>query len=57
VFNRTNNGNGIAAGVLTGDTRHLAVPLAAVALTAVTAVVIRGRLSRAYRLQLDSKEH
>jgi membrane protease YdiL (CAAX protease family) len=57
VFNRTNNDNGIAAGLLTGDTRQLAAPLAALVLTAATALIIRSRLSRAYRRQLDSKEH
>jgi len=57
VFNRTNNDNGIAASIVNGDARVLALPLAVIALTAVTALVIRARLSRAYRVQLDSKEH
>jgi membrane protease YdiL (CAAX protease family) len=57
VFNRTNNDNGIAAGLLTGDTRKLAAPLAAILLTAATAIIIRGRLSRGYRRQLDNQEH
>jgi len=46
VFNRTNNDTGIAAGLLTGDTRQLAVPLAAIVLTVATAVLIRARLGR-----------
>jgi uncharacterized protein len=57
MFNRTNNDNGIAASIVNGDARALALPLAVIALTAVTALVIRARLSRAYRLQLDAKEH
>lgn len=43
--------------VLTGDIRKLAAPLAAIVLTAATAVIIRGRLGRAYRRQLDSEEN
>jgi uncharacterized protein len=54
VFNRTNNDNGIAAGLLDGDARALAMPIAVVVLTAVTAVVIRRRLTRAYRRELDA---
>ena len=57
VFNRTNNDNGIAASIVNGDARVLALPLAVITLTAVTALVIRARLGRAYRLQLDAKEH
>jgi membrane protease YdiL (CAAX protease family) len=44
VFNRTNNDNGIAVVVLQGDARVLALPIAAVILTTVTAIVIRRRL-------------
>jgi uncharacterized protein len=57
MFNRTNNDNGIAASIVDGDARALALPLAAIVLTAVTGLVIRARLSRAYRLQLDAQEH
>ena len=53
VFNWVNNDNGIVAGLLTGDTRKMA----AIVLTAATAVIIRGRLGRAYRRQLDTEEH
>ncbi len=42
------------AGFLQGDARGLAMPLAVVVLTAVTAVVVRHRLTRAYRAQLDA---
>jgi membrane protease YdiL (CAAX protease family) len=53
IFNRTNNDNGIAAGVLQGDARTLAMPIAVIVLTTVTAIVIRRRLTRAYRTTLD----
>jgi membrane protease YdiL (CAAX protease family) len=53
IFNRTNNENGIAAGLLDGDARALAIPIAVIVLTAATAVVIRRRLTRAYRAELD----
>ena len=53
IFNRTNNDNGIAASVLQGDARVLAMPIAVIVLTTVTAVVIRRRLTRAYRTTLD----
>ncbi|HEX8518672.1 MAG TPA: CPBP family intramembrane glutamic endopeptidase [Pseudonocardia sp.] len=54
VFNRTNNGNGIAAGLLDGDGRQVAVLVAAVVLTGVTALVLRRRLGRAERAALDA---
>jgi hypothetical protein len=53
IFNRTNNENGIAAGLLDGDARALAIPIAVIVLTAATAVVMRRRLTRAYRAELD----
>ena len=56
MFNRVDNDYGIAVSVLTGNTRHLPVPLAAIALTVVTAVAIRAPLSRAYRLQFHTEE-
>jgi hypothetical protein len=43
--------------VLTGDAAALALPIAVVTLTAVTALVIRARPSRAYCIQLHTKEH
>ncbi|HEX8345913.1 MAG TPA: CPBP family intramembrane glutamic endopeptidase [Actinoplanes sp.] len=55
VFNRTNNDNGIAAGLLDGDARVLAMPIAVIVLAAVTAVVIRRRLTRAHRAELDRR--
>ncbi|HYN97500.1 MAG TPA: hypothetical protein VES42_26995, partial [Pilimelia sp.] len=55
MFNRTNNDDGIAASILTGEGRATAIPLAVIVLTAVTALVIRRRLSRAHRLHLDAQ--
>jgi membrane protease YdiL (CAAX protease family) len=55
MFNRTNNEDGIAAAILTGDGRASAIPLAVVVLTATTALVIRRRLSRAHRHELDAQ--
>jgi membrane protease YdiL (CAAX protease family) len=46
VFNRTNNDNGIAAALLEGDGRPVAVLIAAVVLTAAAVLAIRRRLSR-----------
>jgi hypothetical protein len=50
------NENGIAAGLLEGDARALAMPIAVIVLTAVTAIVIRRRLTRAYRAELDARQ-
>ncbi len=55
MFNRTNNDNGITAGILTGDGRAAAIPLAVIVLTAVTALVVRRRLGRAHRRHLDAQ--
>jgi ABC-type branched-subunit amino acid transport system permease subunit len=45
---RTNNENGIATTLLEGNVRQLAMLIAVVLLTVVTAVVIRSRLGRQY---------
>ena len=55
VFNRTNNDNGLAATLLDGDARGLTMLIAVVVLTAVTAVVVRPRLSRAYGAELAQR--
>jgi uncharacterized protein len=55
VFNRTNNQNGIAATLLEGDARQLAMLIAVVLLTVVTAVVIRSRLGRQYGAELAER--
>jgi membrane protease YdiL (CAAX protease family) len=54
VFNRTNNENGIAAGLLDGQMRGVATFIAVIVVGSVTALLIRPRLSRGYRLQLDA---
>jgi membrane protease YdiL (CAAX protease family) len=54
VFNRTNNEDGIAAQLLDGQARYLTMLIAVAVLTAVTAVLIRRQLTRAYRLRLDA---
>lgn len=54
IFNRTNNDNGIAAGILTGDLRAIAILPAMIVLTTVAAIVLRRRLSRVHRLELDA---
>ena len=55
VFNRTNNQNGIAATLLVGDARQLAMLIAVVLLTGVTAVVVRSRLGRQYGAELAER--
>jgi hypothetical protein len=55
VFNRTNNNNGVAAALLNGDLYRLGILIAMVVLIAALALVAgRRRLSRAYRLELDT---
>jgi hypothetical protein len=54
MFNRTNNDNGIVARLVEGDSRLAAMPLAVLALTFGVAVVIRHRLGRGCRLELDA---
>lgn len=55
VFNRTNNQNGIAATLLEGEARQLAMLIAVVLLTGVTAVVVRSRLGRQYGAELAER--
>ena len=54
LFNRSNNDEGIVAGLLEGDGRKLAGLLAVIVMTAVVAIISRRRLSRAHRLALDT---
>ena len=54
LFNRSNNDEGVVAGLLEGDGRKLAGLLAVLVLTAVVAIIARHRLSRSYRLALES---
>jgi membrane protease YdiL (CAAX protease family) len=53
IFNRTNNSDGISARMLTGDGYQLGVLIALLVLTAALAILLRGRLGRASRQQLD----
>ena len=56
-FNRSNNTDGIAADLLPGgDSRQLAALLATVVLTVVLGLILRSKLSRSYRRQLDEAE-
>ena len=54
LFNRSNNDEGVVAGLLEGDGRKLAGLLAVLVMTAVVAIVSRRRLSRSHRLALDT---
>ena len=57
MFNRSNNRDGIAADLLPGgDSRQLAALLATTVLAVVLGLVLRGKLSRSYRRQLDEAE-
>jgi uncharacterized protein len=54
VFNRTNNDNGIAAGLVDGQARVITMLVAILAVTLVVSLAFRRRLSRAYRAELDA---
>jgi uncharacterized protein len=53
-FNRSNNTDGIVADLLVGSNRQMAALLATTLLTIVMGVIMRHRLSRAYREELDA---
>jgi membrane protease YdiL (CAAX protease family) len=55
-FNRSNNVDGIAADILTGDQRQGAALLTTAALTIILVIVSRRRLTRAHRRELDARE-
>ena len=56
-FNRSNNTDGIAADILRGgDSRQIAALLATVMLTVVLGLILRSKLSRSYRRELDEAE-
>ena len=56
-FNRSNNTDGIAADLLPGgDSRQLAALLATAVLTVGIGLILRSKLSRSYRRQLDEAE-
>jgi membrane protease YdiL (CAAX protease family) len=54
VFNRTNNDNGIAAALLSGELYRLGILIAVVVLIATALMAGRRRLGKAYRLALDT---
>jgi uncharacterized protein len=57
MFNRSNNSDGIVADLLPGsDSRQLAALLATVVLAGVLGLVLRRKLSRSYRRELDEAE-
>ena len=55
VFNRTNNDNGIAAALLNGELYRVGTLIAIVLIAVLALVAGCRRLSRAYRLELDTK--
>jgi uncharacterized protein len=54
VFNRSNNDEGVVAGLLEGQAHGLAGLLAVILLTTTVAIIARHRLNRAYRAHLDA---
>ena len=54
VFNRSNNDEGVVAGLLEGQAHGLAGLLAVILLTTTVAIIARHRLNRAYRAHLDT---
>jgi membrane protease YdiL (CAAX protease family) len=56
-FNRSNNSGGLVDDFLTGPNRQVAALAAAVVLTVTLSLLIRRRLTRAYRTELDAAEH
>jgi CAAX protease family protein len=57
MFNRSNNRDGIVADLLPGsDSRQVAALLATILLAVVLGLVLRRRLSRSYRHELDAAE-
>jgi uncharacterized protein len=54
VFNRSNNDEGLVAGLLEGQAHGLAGLLAVILLTTTVAIIARHRLNRAYRAHLDA---
>jgi membrane protease YdiL (CAAX protease family) len=57
MFNRSNNSDGIVADLLPGsDSRQIAALLATIVLAGVLGLVLRRKLSRSYRRELDEAE-
>ncbi len=55
-FNRSNNSDGIAADILSGDNRPIAALLATLILTTLLGIILRKKLSRSYRRELNEAE-
>jgi hypothetical protein len=57
MFNRSANSDGIVADILSGgDNRQMAVLLATLVLAVVVGVILRKKLSRSFRRELDERE-
>jgi membrane protease YdiL (CAAX protease family) len=57
MFNRSANSDGIVADILSGgDNRQMAVLLATLVLAVVLGVILRKKLSRSFRRELDERE-
>ena len=56
VFNRSNNDEGVVAGLLEGQAHGLAGLLAVILLATTVAIIARHRLNRAYRARLDTAD-
>jgi uncharacterized protein len=57
VFNRSNNDEGVVAGLLEGQAHGLAGLLAVILLAMTVAILARHRLNRAYRAYLDAGDN
>lgn len=56
TFNRSNNDDGVVAGLVQGEARGLAGLLAVIVLTATVAIIARRRLGRSYRRTLEGSD-
>ena len=57
VFNRSNNDEGVVAGLLEGQAHGLAGLLAVILLATTVAIIARHHLNRAYRARLDTADN
>jgi uncharacterized protein len=57
VFNRSNNDEGVVAGLLDGQAHGLAGLLAVIVLASTVAILARHRLNRGYRARLDAGDN
>ena len=56
MFNRSNNDEGVVAGLLEGQAHGLAGLFAVILLATTVAIIARHRLNRAYRTRLDTAD-